>query len=431
MTESKALRIALFHNANGGGQKRAIYHLCRGLAAKGHTIDVFVPKTANEHYLPLSSLGLEVNVFDVSPKPKTPNLPVYLLEVYAAFFQKLSYLKKHNRLHQEIAAVINAKKYDVVWVDKCFVASSPYIFRFLSAPTLYYCHEPSREVFEERVPDGNYASRKSFLQKIYRNSYLFCGDFERWYLKRQERLNARHASRIVTNSRFTSEFIKQAFQKEALVNYLGVNTEVFRPLGLKREHLVLSVGHLWEGKRHELTIQAIGQIPKSKRPKFMIITDANWSSSRVPSLESLAKSLDVDLEIKFNVSDTELAERYNRAGVVVYAAYREPFGLVAIEAMACGAPVVGARDGGLTESILDGETGTLVDPSAESFAHAIETLLSCSELRERMGKAGVQLIQDRWTWEMAVERFENHLREVASTANLEPVKNLAFKLEKI
>ena len=99
----------------------------------------------------------------------------------------------------------------------------------------------------------------------------------------------------------------------------------------------------------------------------------------------------------------------NRAELVVYAPYLEPFGLVPIEAMACGTPVVAVAEGGTKESVMDKETGILTVRSEGVFAEAVSSLLKDDKRRETIGKRAVEVVRDFWTLEHAGKRMLDHL----------------------
>ena len=404
------LKIALFHNSPGYGNKRAIYSLARGLKARGHRIDAFVPETAEEEYLPLKSLGMDIKTFGPIRRPGPVDIKPYLLEGVVELFREMIYQRQTLHLNKRIAAEINASDYDVVYVDRCRAASSPFLLHYLKAPSVYYCHEPWREGYEDLNPGlpGNGSNGSSRFARFYKKLSRFGFEFKRRYLKRIDRNNARLARRLLTNSRYTSQYIRRVYGREASVSYLGVDASVFKPLGIGKERMVLSVGRLEPLKRHDLTIQAIGLIPMDRRPKFVMIADKKSARNR-QELESLAKSLNVSMQILFNLSDDELAVWYNRAGVVAYASVNEPFGLVALEAMACGTPVVGVAEGGLKESIRDGVTGYLIDADPGSLARALNRVLGNAGLQKEMGEAGIRHVLENWTWDAAADRFEKHL----------------------
>jgi glycosyltransferase involved in cell wall biosynthesis len=102
------------------------------------------------------------------------------------------------------------------------------------------------------------------------------------------------------------------------------------------------------------------------------------------------------------ISDEELARNYGHAQVAVVPSLYEGFSLPAIEAMACGVPVVATTGGALPEVVgTDGETGLLVPPNDPgALAGAIGRLLDDPALRTRLGEAGRERVLGRFTWEV-------------------------------
>ena len=91
--------------------------------------------------------------------------------------------------------------------------------------------------------------------------------------------------------------------------------------------------------------------------------------------------------------------------VVVPSIWHEPFGLVAVEAMAAGRPVVASRSGGLADIIADGETGVLVPPGdPAALADAIARLIEDPDTRARMGAAGRRRAEQGYDWDVVIER---------------------------
>jgi colanic acid/amylovoran biosynthesis glycosyltransferase len=113
------------------------------------------------------------------------------------------------------------------------------------------------------------------------------------------------------------------------------------------------------------------------------------------------------------VPHDELEALYRRAAVVVCPSHREGFGVVCMEAMAHGRPVVASAVGGLLDLVVDGETGLLVPPGdVRALRAALERLLADADLRRRMGAAARERIRTRFSWD-AVTRATIALYERA------------------
>jgi glycosyltransferase involved in cell wall biosynthesis len=171
------------------------------------------------------------------------------------------------------------------------------------------------------------------------------------------------------------------------VCYLGSDTELFRPLNFLAKRVVLSVGSLTPLKNFDFIIQALAEIPESSRPPLWIASNFQNLPERA-YLETLAARLSVQVKFLGNISDDDLVRLYNTAAVAVYTPLREPFGLVPLEAMACETPVVTIREGGMQETILEGETGFMVGKSATELAEKIIYLLDNPQAANELGKNG-------------------------------------------
>jgi len=84
----------------------------------------------------------------------------------------------------------------------------------------------------------------------------------------------------------------------------------------------------------------------------------------------------------------------------------EPLGLVPLESMACGTPVIGVKEGGVRESIIDGQTGILIDRDAQALADAVIRLMESPELHERFSQNGITYVREQWNWDKAFVRFD-------------------------
>jgi len=115
-----------------------------------------------------------------------------------------------------------------------------------------------------------------------------------------------------------------------------------------------------------------------------------------------------------SIGDNELVEILNRAAAMVYAPRLEPFGLVPLEANACGLPVVAVAEGGVREAVTDGVNGLLVQHHPQAMAHAIQRLRHDKHLRAQLSKNGSEMVQEKWSVNSAVERLERQLTQAAT-----------------
>jgi glycosyltransferase involved in cell wall biosynthesis len=224
----------------------------------------------------------------------------------------------------------------------------------------------------------------------------------------------RKARVVLVNSRFMGESVSRIYGLVPQVSYLGVDTDVFRPLpGVKRQDYVLSVGAIAPHKGFDFLISSLARLHTSRRPSLKLVGNVQVEG-QCQSLHALAERLQVNMSIEVGIDQETIVRRYNEAALVTYAPHNEPFGLVPLEAMACGTPVVGVAEGGVPETIIDGVTGRLVSRDPNEFARTIEELLCDTGRRKLMGEQGAKHVQESWTWDAAVNRVEQYLMKVTS-----------------
>jgi glycosyltransferase involved in cell wall biosynthesis len=124
------------------------------------------------------------------------------------------------------------------------------------------------------------------------------------------------------------------------------------------------------------------------------------------------------VEFLGHVPHHQLPEQYRQATMVVLPSLSEAFGRPVIEAMACGVPVIGARTGGIAETITHMENGLLVPPNdPEALAEAMIKLISDPELCVAMGVHGWRRVQEMYSWESIAARTRAYYEELLSTGS--------------
>jgi D-inositol-3-phosphate glycosyltransferase len=179
----------------------------------------------------------------------------------------------------------------------------------------------------------------------------------------------------------------------------GVDLDFFYPMDkekARRElHLdsygrvLLFVGRIQPIKGLDLLLHALTQLPNGRSMRLVVSGKADKTDEMV-RLNSLVSKLGIEKKVEFVgiVEHKKMPLYYNAADICVIPSYHESFGLVAVESLASGTPVVASRVGGLATTVKDGETGYLMDErSAESIAMHLCLLMSENEIRESMARA--------------------------------------------
>ncbi|MSQ08649.1 MAG: glycosyltransferase family 1 protein [Dehalococcoidia bacterium] len=216
-------------------------------------------------------------------------------------------------------------------------------------------------------------------------------------------------------------------EKEAIVNYYGaaadnvaiippgVDTNRFRPmdqaecrrkLGIGDERVLLYVGRLERLKGVDILLKAMQQLEHPSGLKLLIL-GGNMGSPEMTRLKGIARDLDIEKKVQFlgSVPHTDLPVYYNAADVCVLPSYYESFGLAALEAAACGKPVVASRVGGLPSVVLDGRTGYLIAWRCPGpFVERLDLLLTNDRMRRGMGAAAREHAQTL-TWDATADRL--------------------------
>jgi glycosyltransferase involved in cell wall biosynthesis len=396
------LKIAVFHNLPSGGAKRALYGYVEYLTKTGNQVDVFVPSTANEEFLPLRDLVGHVHVF---PVPKTLGGSIYSTLKYIPPAVKHISLRDLEKTEQIMADVINNGPYDVVFSEQDQYTMAPFLLKYIKKPMVFYCQQPLRN---DAVSEMIFPRKKNNIMGSLR------GLGSNIVVKRGlniDKTNSFYSDYTLSNSYFSRESILRTYGINSYVSYLGVDPEMFKPLEVPEEKFILSVGTFTPEKGHGFLVESLAMIDPELRPKLIVVSNSSYPPWK-NHLEKHAAELNVEMEILSLINDDELAILYNQAELVVYSPYLEPFGLVPLESMACGTPVVAVKEGGVRETVIHKKTGLLIDRDEELFGEAVTKMLSKDYKRYNMGKNAIKTVENYWTLDHAGERLLKHLKRV-------------------
>ncbi|HJW69312.1 MAG TPA: glycosyltransferase family 4 protein [Candidatus Binatia bacterium] len=397
------MKIAIYHNLPPGGNKRALHDTVRGMKASGHTVDVHTLSISEEGFKPLR---------EVADRVITHAVGALRMQRAAGVLATLPSLRRVNR---RIAEQLNRSDADVIWVANCYLTQHPFVLRYLRRPVLLYTAEHLRHYYDycwASPPEPTATGGPGMVRRLVRRAPLAL-------IARVDRTNLAAARNVLVNSCFTRENLLRYYGKDSTVVSPGVDLDRFRPLAIERDDVVLSVGGLSPVKGHDTVIRSLAHVPAARRPRLVVVADRVEGETQRRRLEQLAATSGVNLEIRLQIDEDALVVAYNRAKATVCANVLEPFGLVPLESMACGTPVIAVREGGLRESVRDGETGYLVDRDETALGAAIDAVIGDDALRRCLGTQGVALAGVRFGLSRYWEQVERQVRAVALRGELD------------
>ena len=250
-------------------------------------------------------------------------------------------------------------------------------------------------------------------------------------LSRLRRMALGSANLVLAPSKYTAEQVAAvqgvATEKIRVLPWaLDPQFEALAPLAVKspapanfpKGRVVLTVGRWRADERYKGMDTLITALPRllPRFPELQLAAvgdgdDRAW-------LEDLAEETGVERHVHFlsGLSYAELAACYAHCEMFALPSKGEGFGLVYLEAMACGKPVIGGAHGGAPEVIDDGKTGYLVPHGdAAQLATAIETLLADPALEQEMGRRGRQRVENEFRFNVFAKSFRKILRELCES----------------
>jgi glycosyltransferase involved in cell wall biosynthesis len=400
----RPLRIALLSyrgKPHCGGQGVYVRNLSRELAALGHDVEVIggppYPQLDDGVRLTrLASLDLynDENPFRI-PRPSEFRDSIDALEYAgmctASFPEPLTFsLRARRHLAQRV------DEFDVVHDNQCLGWGLTGIQR-LGLPVMATVHHP---ITVDR--QAALAAARTPWQRL---------SLRRWYgFTRMQARVARRLPRLLTVSEQSAEDIVEAFEvpRERLeVVHNGVDERCFRP----REDVARVPGRLVTTASSDAPLkglvpllEALAEVRSRRDAHLVIVGQRNEGGTADLAIRRLG--LEDVVRFASDLTDDELATLLASAEAAVVPSLYEGFSLPAIEAMACGTPLVATTGGALPEVAgRDGETALLVPPGEPlPLAGAVERLLGDAHLRDRIGEAGRRRVLERFTWRVAARR---------------------------
>jgi alpha-1,3/alpha-1,6-mannosyltransferase len=349
-----------------GGAERLILQLAEGLTENGWRCTLIVPEKPHRD-------GFEV--------PASVELFLARVHMPLSIFGRLKAWCAYFRMRICITAV-QALQADLIVTDLVPHVIPAIKARFPGTPVLNYCHFPDHLLA---------APVKSAWYQTYRK-----------YFDRLELQGLLMADRIVVNSGFTQRKLLVVYPQlepcEIVVVHPGIkDSRCSKPAyHLADKPRVLSLGRIHPSKNHRLSVEsfALANIPEWVKLTICGGYDETDLSCREEShrLRTLVGKVGLEnrVEWHFNPSDMMLETLWDQSAVLLYPPPEEHFGLVPLEAMVRGVPVIAVDAGGPSEIIACNKTGLLVPADAGDFARALQLLFAAPEKAARFSEAGYE-----------------------------------------
>jgi glycosyltransferase involved in cell wall biosynthesis len=355
------VKIALYDllcTVTAGGIQSTIWELSRELCHRGHTVHLYGGAGPIREEV---QGEFTVHTFPFIPRGRFPDLGTR----FRAFCERLSFAR-------HALGALSTGRYDVIFIRK------PY-----------------------DMPAALWAKRRSGCRVVFKSGGT---EFYPGYRALAKRLDG-----FLACSRSNAEQIRARTGLLPEVHYNGVNPALFRPLPRDEElaaELGLSPGDFvavsavrlvgWKGI--QVAVQAMQTLQVGGRFRYLVVGDGDYRQTLEKQVRDLG--LTSVVKIQGSVPRREIPRYYSVAGAAVFPSIGDDaFPNSVVEAMASGVPVVATTSGGMTESVVDGETGFLVPPrDSGAIAGALAALAKDVARAREMGMRGRQRAVERFDW---------------------------------
>ena len=200
------------------------------------------------------------------------------------------------------------------------------------------------------------------------------------------------ADLVTSSSKFEYNFLNQNYEtqeQKLRIVYPGVNVDLFKPTSTKKENTLLVVGRIQPQKGQINTLKLfhkLHMLSPDLKLNFVGGPSGNDGKEYLKTIENEIEQTGLKNNVQFLNSATQeqLINEYNKAKIVVHASQYETFGLIALEANACGVPVVSINQGPLKETIENGQNGYIAESfEDENLILFCKNLLSDSEYQSK------------------------------------------------
>ena len=389
----------------GGAIEKLTWGLAKGLAKYGHEITII--STCEN---PISKYATEnVNIICISPP--IPGSRFYFREMPLFSYRAWKTIEKLLMNKPNI-------KDDVI-------VHSVYFYNLMMFPQLNDIPLVVTE-FEHYPWIPEYLYHQPFISSL---------DMTKWML---DSLIRRELAQIIfprtSATVFVSDYQKQMALKrlklawnKAITIHNAVDTNFYRPmdanelrerLGDGAELLLIFVGRQTPHKGFHILIKSLAKLESKYRNRLRLIAigpkTSGFLTTSSPSndvytqyINYLIEKYDLNKSITFveQIQENEMPLYYNAVDLLVHPSFVEAFGLVLIEAMACGKPVLAFNIPPMNEIIDNGISGLLTKPSAESLTEALRIIIEDTKALRAMGLKARNIVETKYSWQVILRKY--------------------------
>jgi glycosyltransferase involved in cell wall biosynthesis len=376
--------MGFFYSGEG---ERTVLNQAKGLMKKGHQVKVYAPIIAKDCF---PELAKEVELVKISKNvPESAPLKTALKMIDSSLqpptkeFRDDEVIIAHGQPSNWIAYRVSKK------------TGTPYVSYLHQANRFLHPREVDRKTGWKIDPS------LAFLNLLHKGNSV---------IKKLDNISIKSSTIILTNSNWIRLQIQQAYQKNSVICYPGVDIQKFKPTEKPTNDYILTTNRHIPQKRIDYLLTCIKKI-KAKYPEIQCkITGESTPHTR--ELKELRSKLQIEKNVTFTgkLSAEQLISAYQNAYTYAYTSPEEDFGLGPLEAAACKIPSIVWDHAGPRETVINEKTGFRVKPyDLDKMTEKHILLLEDPPLREKMGKNAFKHVKSKFTWKHHCDRLEKVL----------------------
>lgn len=306
--------------------------------------------------------------------------------VYTSYLQKFPFAQKKYPFYLSFMPQA-FEQFDLSGFDLVISSSHSCAKGVITKPqTLHisYCHSPMRYAWED---NHNYIKEYQTFGLIKKIAPFFIHNIRLW-----DKISADRVDEFIANSHFIQNRISKFYRRPSTVIHPFVDFDKFQKINIPRENFFLAVGRLTPYKKFDLIVETFNNLGYPLK-----IVGTGVASKK------LQKMANKNIEFLGYVSDEKLIQLYHQAKALIFP-QAEDFGIIPLEAMASGCPVIAYKKGGALETISEGKSGIFFEEQTiESLKKAIEKCMMTQFKAETVKKQAAKF--DRAVFNQNILQF--------------------------